>query len=79
MQQLHKATAAAKSPTAPIMAITVGIGALGARPVLAVAAAPDPDLEGDVVPVPELVDDGPAVGAADSAADAPLAVTNATT
>jgi hypothetical protein len=55
--------------------------------VLAVAAAPDPDLEGDVVPVPELVDDSlavgaddsPAVGAADPAADAPLAVTNATT
>ena len=48
--------AAAKTPMEPpTRAITFGMDPAGARPVL-VAAVPDPDLEGDVAPVPEPVD-----------------------
>jgi hypothetical protein len=77
----HKATAAAKIPTKPIMAIAVGAAPAGARPVLGVTTAPDWDLEGDVaaVPVFEPVEDGPPLAEADPAEDAPVAVTNATT
>jgi hypothetical protein len=78
--QPQTAMAAAKAPTAPpIKAIAFGIDPAGARPVLGVATAPDPDLEGDFASVPELVGDGVPVAEADPGEDAPLAVTKATT
>jgi hypothetical protein len=80
MQQAHKAMAAAKTPTAPpTIAIAVGMDPAGARPVLGVAAAPDPDLEGDVAPVTEPVGAEVPVAEADAGEDASLAVTKATT